>query len=365
MKIVEAVGKEKQKAFLAFRRKLYENKPCVDNSYFMIKEVFAGKMAFLRNVKCWPMMVMLENKEVVCEGILFYTPKLPEYMQIAFFESLGGSAEAVNLLFSEAERRGRKLGAKKLVAGLYGHVNYGLGFLSSHFDERNSFSSPYNPSYYDEIFRNGGFETIGLNTYIIPKIDDRLEKYRAKFTRMEKEFTYCTFQKRRFKYWSKIYTDLNNECFKNHRYYYPREYDEDREMLKELFSFMKEDSVIFAFHNGEPAGFVMWYPDFNELAKPGEIFGAKHFFRKFGRTFKTGKLMEFGVCDAYKRTGLVLGLVDQAVTAMKKSGCITLESSWVLAENKASNNVCSGMCDSLYKEYSVYEKDIPERDRGL
>ena len=72
---------------------------------------------------------------------------------------------------------------------------------------------------------------------------------------------------------------MGNKCFINHRYYYKRTYKEDIEMLKELFLFMKEDSLIFAFKDNKPVAFVMWYPDYNELAVPGEVFGSKHFFK--------------------------------------------------------------------------------------
>ena len=60
---------------------------------------------------------------------------------------------------------------------------------------------------------------------------------------------------------------------------------------------MKEDSLVFAYHNGKPVGFIMWYPDWNELAAPGEAFGTKHFFLNLlkGKSIRTGKVMEYGV----------------------------------------------------------------------
>ena len=157
-----------------------------------------------------------------------------------------------------------------------------------------------------------------------------------------------------------MYTDLNNKCFTDHKYYYVRDYKDDEEMLKELFLFMKEDSLIFAFKDGKPAGFILWYPDFNELAKPGEAFGTKHYFKNiFGnKKIKTCKVMEYGVLDEYRGVGLPFALIAHVYSILSNYGVSQVESSWILADNEDSNSFCKAFCDELYKEYVVYEKEI-------
>ncbi len=362
MKLVEVRNKQEQKKFLEFRKKIYKTNPIyVDNNFVMIKEVFAKKTCFLEE-KTVQAVYVEEDGNVLCQCMIVYAKKLPEYIQLCFFESEPNCEKAVELLVEEAIRLGKAYGCRALVIGLNGHVNYGLGFLDSHFEQKNSFSSSVNPPYYNAYFKKIGCEEIFLNTYQIHFIDKQLEKYMGMIQKMDKTYTFRQFDKKQFDYYAKIYTDLNNQCFGEHRYYYSRTYAEDKEMLKELFLFMHEDSLIFAFKDDKPIGFIMWYPDFNELVKQGESFGVKHFFRKLlqGKSYDTAKVMEFGVLEQYRRLGIPLALLYQVSVKLRKYGITKGETSWILAENTDSNRVCQAVCDEFYKRYVVYEKPIDE-----
>ncbi len=360
MEAVEVKTKKQQKRFLAFRQKIYRENPIhVDNNSFMIKELFAGRTSFVKDKEI--LVVNIEdNGEILCQGMIVYARELPGYIQLCFFESSPGQEEAVNLLIKRAMDIGRGYGCDRLVVGLNGHVNYGLGFLCSHYDCRNSFSASVNPAYYNDYFVNSEFEPIYLNSYRIHSFQDKIKKYESMINRINRSYTFRHFSKKDFEHDTRIYTDLNNICFDGHRYYYPRTYAEDREMLKELFLFMKEDSVIFAFDGDKPVGFIMWYPDFNMLVKDGDAFGVKEFFKNilFGATVKTGKVMEYGILEEYRKSGLAIGLVYQVFLCMQKRGMKDAESSWVLEENTDSNSICNALCDEEYKRYVVYEKII-------
>ena len=359
-KVIRADSKALQKKLLDFRKKLYSGqKIYVDNNYYMLKEIFSDKLNFTKNMSVCPLIVT-ENENVLCCGIAAYTRDLPDYVQLCFFEALPDEADAVALLVKETEKLGKEYGCRKIVIGLYGHVNYGLGLLDSHFESRNSFSSSGNPAYYNDYFRSLGCEEIGLSSYYTAKLDDRLDRFSRLIAKLERSYEFRCFDKSKFSEYAKIYTDLNNSCFSEHRYYYKRGYEDDLEMLKTLFLFMKEDSLIFAFHDGKPVGFIMWYPDWNELAAPGEIFGTKHFFLNIlkGKNISTGKVMEYGVLEEYRSAGLPMALIKHVYDSMKKQGCIHMETSWILDENTDSNSFCKALCDETYKKYVVYEKDI-------
>lgn len=362
MRIVEVTDKKTKKKFLDFRKKIYQNQSVfVDNNLFVLQELFYGRTSFTERKKIFAYNVEEDAEgNVICQGLCIYAESLPEYIQLCFFESEPNRMDAVQFLVEQAMELGRLFGCKKLVIGLNGHVNYGLGFLDSHYDLKNTFSSSANPEYYNAYFRKLRCEEVHLNTYKIEKIDTRLERYQALFNKLDKNYTFRYFDKKQFTRDSEIYTDLNNICFKNHRYYYARTYAEDREMLKELFLFMKEDSLIFAFENEKPVGFIMWYPDFNALAKQGEAFGTKHFLKNIvqNKKIETAKIMEFGVLEEYRTVGLPLALIRQIFQALPRYGISKVDTSWVLAENKDSNSVCKAVCDDLYKRFVVYEKRI-------
>ncbi len=361
MNTVVAENQIEQKIFLTFRRKIYsESRRYVDNFYYMLTEIFSGELSFTKDLTILPTMITDDEGKILCEGIVAYAPGLPEYIQLCFFESLPGADEAVKELIMFAEQTGRGKGCERLVIGLYGHVNYGLGFLSSHYEECNSFSSPGNPKYYNDVFRTLELEEIKLNSYFTHSLDDRLLRYERVIKKLSKEYEFRFFDRKHFKEEAKIYTDLNNACFPDHRYYYNRPYEDDEEMLKELFLFMGEDSLIYAFHDGKPVGFILWYPDYNELAKPGEIFGTKHYFknRLMKKKIKTAKVMEYGVLEEYRGVGLPLALIAKAYDAVKSRGLCRVETSWILDENEDSNSFCRIFCDEEYKEYVVYEKPL-------
>lgn len=360
MKIVTVEHKRDEKQFLRFRKNLYQTeKTYIDNNYFMIREVFRKQTSFINGKDIYPLNVLHDGR-IVCQGIVVFAKDLPEYIQLCFFESLPDQTAAVKMLVNHAVEIGKKKGCKKIVVGLNGHVNYGLGFLCSHYDTVNSFSATANPSYYHTYFKGMEFSEIKMNTYVIHTIDHRLENFRNLLDKLDKTYTFRNFDKKRFAEDAKIYTDLNNKTFANHRYYFGRTYQEDVEMLKELFLFMKEDSLIFAFEGEKPVGFIMWYPDFNELGKKGDIFGAKHFFKNifFGRRITTAKIMEYGILDENRRSGLALGLINRIFINLKQYSITRAETSWILDENKDSNSFCQAICDSRYKDYVTYEKDI-------
>ncbi len=360
MEIVIVKNKKQQKDYIKFRKEIYKNNPIyVDNSLFMIKELFSNKTSFVNNKSIYVINVQ-EKEKILCQGMVVYAKSLPDYIQLCFFESLPNQEKAVKMLVDYAIDKGKKHNCKKLVIGLCGHVNYGLGLLCSNYNEKNSFSANVNPEYYNKYFEKFNCEKIYMNTYKTKVDYNRIKRYDSLIEKLDKNYTFKCFDKRKFDYYSKIYTDLNNKAFNNHRYYYSRDYEEDKEMLKELFLFMKEDSLIFAFHNGKPVGFVMWYPDFNELVKKGDAFGAKHFIKNifFGKKIRVGKIMEYGILEEYRKSGLVLGLLNQVFIAVKKYNINQIKSSWILEENKDSNSVCQALCDGLHKRYVVYEKRI-------
>lgn len=363
MKVVEVKTKKEKKKFLEFRTQIYKENPMfIDNDLFVLKELFFGKSSFTENKEIIPLYIEDKRGNIVCEAIAIYTKELSEYISLSYFQSKKGQEKAVKELISKVNDLGKKFNCKKIVIGLCGHVNYGLGLLDSHFNTKNSFSSSSNPDYYNDYFRNLKCSEIKLNTYKLHNIDNRLDRYKSIIRKLESNYEFRFFNKKEFDYYSKIYTDLNNECFVKHRYYYKRTYKEDKEMLKELFMFMKEDSLIFAFKDNIPVGFIMWYPDFNYLAKNGEAFGPIHYIRNIfnNKKIKTAKVMEYGIKEEYRKVGLPIALLNEIFKTLKKNykNITSAETSWILEENKDSNSVCKTICDELYKRYVVYEKKV-------
>jgi hypothetical protein len=55
-----------------------------------------------------------------------------------------------------------------------------------------------------------------------------------------------------------------------------RSAEEDYELFSPFRFLLKEENLLFAEEDGRAVGFLLWYPDFNQLASPGESFGLRH-----------------------------------------------------------------------------------------
>ena len=112
MNLVEVKNKKQQKKFIDFRRKIYANaNKYVDNNLLMIKELFSEKTSFINDKNIYVFNVE-DNNKVVCQGIIVYAKKLPEYIQLCFFESEPNQEKAVNLLVNKAIGIGKKYKCK-------------------------------------------------------------------------------------------------------------------------------------------------------------------------------------------------------------------------------------------------------------
>ena len=363
MRVQTADTNKRKKSFLRFRKSLFANSNFIDNDFFMIKKLFDGSAVFLRENEAIGLYVEDDESGILCEGIIAYSKKLPEYVMLCFFQSLPGKIEAVRLLVDSVSQYGRSKNCKKIAVGINGHLNYGLGLLSSDYESTNSFSSPANSQFVNDCFRELCFDEVLLNTYVIDTVDDRLDRYQKLHRRISARYTFRTFNRKDFDGDVKLFTDLNNTIFVDHKFYYPRTYEEDYEMIKELFLFVKEDSLYFIYDRDKPIGFFLWYPDFNELAHPGDRFGAGQYIRSvFHKKYRTAKFIAFGLLEEYRKKGIPISIACIFQENFLRYGVTRIESSWILADNADSNNVAGTICDRTYKKYTVYEKDLYAAD---
>jgi hypothetical protein len=248
-----------------------------------------------------------------------------------------------------------------MVIGLEGHCNNAVGFqINPHLPI--SFGESYGKKYYHDFFSD--YETIRLVSFkkeisaIIGKLRDdiRIIENRTKGVTLEA----ADFSRSGFRKSIQRYTELNNRIFKDHRYYYQRSDDEDLELFSSMKPLLNPNNLIFAKKDGEYIGFVLWYPDFNQLVQPGGTAGVKTFIRYklLGQIPKRGKLVEIGLLPQYKRTGAVALLFLGALQAAGQK-CTTMITSWILEENMPSELATQRYADEPYKEYCTYEKNLP------
>lgn len=353
------VNDHNKKAFMRFYEQQYLNNPLKRNSMSgLLKGLLYGKSEMCKAVDIEPLMVMDENK-IIMICVLAYAHRMPDFLQISFFEALDFNTEAFDMVLHRAEALAREKGAAKISGSLNVHVNYGLGFLSNGFDKAQSFGMAHNPEFYNDFFENSGFETINLVSY--KKDMSTMENlFNEKLlNRINKRYHVRPVDFKNLRAEAGIYTQINNTAFSKHLFYYPRKTEEDLELFKDFQLLLKAENLLFVEKEGQPVGFMLWYPDFHELMKPSETLGLSTVIKNklFSNRMNTFKIVEMGVLPSESRRGAILALFQYCHQCTKER-FDHFESGWILKTNERSKAFGMKWADDEHKQYKAYIKDV-------
>jgi len=344
--------------FIAFTKEVYADDPFYRDSMFSIVRMFlTKKTAYLEHAEVYPFWVE-ENKEMLARAAYIIDYKQEDMLMISFFEAKRGAQAAVDLIITEAKELAEKKGLKRIVIGLDAHLNYGVGFLASHFKENPTFGLPYNPSYYPNFF--SGLKEYNFTSFLV-KIDSfNMDREQAILERIKKQgFTFRFADLTQLEREIEIYTYLNNLCFRHHLWWADRTVKEDQELLYPFRWFLKGENLIFAEKDGRPIGMMLWYPDFNQLLLPGKGLGLKALARYklgLGKIDKF-KIAEIAISEQYQGSGAVLGFFELLYSVVKDKYKVC-EAGWVEENNLKSRGLGLRWQDlgcQEYKKYKAYE----------
>jgi ribosomal protein S18 acetylase RimI-like enzyme len=320
------------------------------------------KSVFFQHAEIKPILILDDTNQTVLGRFCMIVDKhKPLVVQIAFFEALPGLQNLAEEITFECKRRFPD--CNKLIVGLNAHLNYGAGFLYSHFDEPPVFGLPYSMDYYIDYFKS--FECKKMFSFRYPTepffeyFTNRNKRQGADTNRI-KVRTMC---KKRLKEEVAIYTYLNNASFQKHIYWSDRTEAEDYELFKPFSPLLEEENLLIAEVNEKPVGFLLWYPDYNQLVKGSEHIGALEWLRfKLLNPIDTFRFTEFGVHPQYRNTRVVDEMIRKLSEIIQKTPYKTVEGGFIFEENVASIAVSlryafrtQGKVLGPYREYAVFE----------
>ena len=370
MKIKESKIRDTYKRML---RKIYKDDPHYKNNKMGILDLVIDRKSYFKTHSIQQAMAVTGNghKDVLCMALLICHEKSANQCYLAFFEALEQQKAAVASLVAYASDFAVSIGCSKLVIGLEGHVNYGLGLVNPsgihEYQGYPSFGEAYNPDYYTAYFneipgltpkRFVSYEDSAL------KVSQRVYQYmeRLGHKRQAYGFEYADFSNKHFKETMKRYTDLNNDIFDGFQPYYYRDIIEDQELFHSMRPLLDPENLIIIKKNGEDIGFILWYFDYNELVKVGRKAGISTFlkYRLLNRIPDTIKIVEIGVKASERRSPAILFLFDEVtkVSMAKHPGLKRLISSWIDETNQPSVMVTQKFAKEPYREYVIYEKEL-------
>ncbi len=317
---------------------------------------------------------------------------LPDAVQVAFFEAICGLSDVLPCL--RATAADAFPGRGRLIVGLCGHLNYAAGFLASRFDEPPVFGLPYSPPYYLDYFaglaerRMVSYRFHNESFYTLWR-ENRLKRRTTVSERST--ITVRAMDRRRLREEIALYTELNNACFQEHPFWTDRSPEEDFELFYPFRFLLKEENLLFAEDGGRPVGFLLWYPDFNQLAGPGERFGLRHVLayqaahtvpREHPRTapwirpaqalahrtlrraarIDTARLTEIAVRDSHRKAGVVEALIRAFTKVQYLRGFSYTEGGFIFEDNVASITMTRRLLESAfgqapepYRRFVVFE----------
>jgi hypothetical protein len=323
-----------------------------------LEKILKGQGVFARSAFLVPVLVEHEG-ETVAACVFAQVDRMPELLQMACFEALEGQNEAVAMLIAHGRALARSRGAGQLLVGLNFHVNYGLGLLADHFDEVPVFGGAYQPAYVVGYFEPYATETVSMLTYVkalesfeVP-MPERLRR------RIEAQYRVVPADFKHLEETARLYTQINNAAFGNHRFYYERRIEEDLELFREFRAFLKPENLLFLYHGSEAVGFMLWYPDFNQLMKAGETIGLRTWLRwkLWSGRIDTMKIVELGVVPEHQSRGGVIMLFD-ACRELTRGRFKWCEAGWILSDNTASRGFGERWADGEGHHFKVFLIDL-------
>ena len=152
MKVDPVRSSKDLKTFFNITKVVYRGNPyyrATDED--ITKLLIQGPTAFHSHASVHP-FIITKSQKPVGRFALIYDQKLPDYVQVAFFEALPELADLDGIILNQARKIYPQ--CKRVVIGLNGHLNYSAGMLLNHFDKPAVFGLPYTPAYYQDYFKN-------------------------------------------------------------------------------------------------------------------------------------------------------------------------------------------------------------------
>ncbi|MFA5561818.1 MAG: N-acetyltransferase [Eubacteriales bacterium] len=346
------------KEYRAFYKRVYRHDPCFKDNKAGILPLVCGEGSAFRRRTQQVLLAVKDQGRIRCACLLLIHQNAPQQLCLSFFEAEPDCQAAVAALLEHAARYGRRQACRHMVVSLEGHVNHGVGFPLE--AGTPSFGESYCPPYYHAYF--AGLRRVEFTSFedtaaaVRARLESdlpKLEKVRSKITLAHADFGGG------FRETMRRYTDLNNRIFAEHPYYYRREYDEDAQLFGAMRPLLRGRHLIFARYGDKDVGFILWYPDFNELVPPGRGASLRTFIKhKLLRQHpSTAKVVEIGVEERYRRFGTIVLLFDAALRAAAPHAD-TILSSWIAEENAASRAIAGHYTQNHHREYAAYETDL-------
>jgi GNAT superfamily N-acetyltransferase len=232
---------------------------------------------------------------------------------------------------------------------------------------------PYNPPYYRQRVEGAGFhKAMDIYSFYMdrerggtPGYFERLEKV-TKRQMERKGISVRPINRKKLKAEFELFKTLYNAAWEKNWGFVPMTDKELDALVHSLGQFFDPDLAFFAYVHGEPAGFIMAVPDFNQVLeranpRPG-VPEAVSLVRalwhwKIRPVMDWARLPLMGVKADYRGIGLESVLMYHVLCALLAGNFEHCDAGWILETNNLVS-IAKGIGMEIYKTHRFYEKAL-------
>jgi GNAT superfamily N-acetyltransferase len=284
-----------------------------------------------------------------------------------FFECVNDRAIST-ALFEAAAAWARHRGLRRLLGPMNPTSNDECGLLVEGFDSSPTLMMTYNPRYYVDLVEAEGFrKTRDLLAFYVDISQaplDRLARLADKVRRRYPELVFSPVRRK------SLATDLGkikevyNSAWQANWGFTPMTDPEIDFLAGRLKPMLVEGLVWVVEFRGEPVGFMLAVPDYNQAFKPlrgrlltPRLFGALPYLlqRKFPTTCR---VITLGTKEAWRNRGLESVMLSEGFKTGFKVGFKDAEASWILEDNEPMVRLMGIFGGHVYKRYRLYDRAV-------
>jgi len=280
-----------------------------------------------------------------------------------FFECIA-DPEVAQRLFAAAATWLRERGLDSMRGPVMPSTNYDCGLLVDGFEHEPTFMTPWNPEWYGRLVEGTGQVGVkDLVAYYIPMDGSFVlpESVKAVAARAQKK-SGMTFRDLDLSRWDQeleLCWDVYNHAWEDNWGFVPMTKEEFVVMAKDLKPLLIPEFAYMAEVNGEPAGFMLIVPDFNQVLKKiktGRLLPTGFIKLLLGKSkLRSGRIMALGIKREFRNRSIFPLFIIESYRRGKAYGAVGAEASWILEDNELLLAPLKALGLSEYRRWRLYD----------
>jgi GNAT superfamily N-acetyltransferase len=228
--------------------------------------------------------------------------------------------------------------------------------------------TPYNPSYYADLFLQAGLiaqQTYHAYQWFPDAVPNRAIQRMVRMLRVDTHLSIRPVDLQRWNDEVHILTGLYNECFAGVWGFVPMRLEEFECKAGAFQSFLRRELVLIAEHAGRPIGFAVVLPDVHEALRHvnGRLFPMGWLSLALrARRIRRARFILLGVLPDYAGRGVAALIVQEAILAARRLGIKEVEISLIHDENHRISHMIDAFGGKMSKAYCLYGKALKVAD---